>query len=143
MAPIRRSPMAPALALVLISLLVLGLPVPVGEAAKDASISITADKHTVDVGDTVTLHIRLHNIENAALDGDPLSGNKIDMRVLICKTRTYTVTGQTADGANLTRSLTIKAKGVAADVTGKPCRLIILDSAPTPDQSNSGDPGSP
>jgi hypothetical protein len=111
-----RSPIVIAWVFVLVSLLVLaaGPAAPVGEAAKDASITITADKQHVNPGDNDTLHIKLQNVKNATLDGQALKGNKIDRKVLVCETTTYTVDGTDPGGKKVSQSLTVYANGFSS-----------------------------
>ena len=111
--------MAVALALVLISLLVnAGAPAPNVEAGKDASVSITADKQNVNAGDTVKLKIKLQNVKNATLNGVALKDgkDKVEKKVLVCATTTYTVEAMPKDGGpKISQSLTINATGTTAN----------------------------
>jgi hypothetical protein len=133
-APVRTSPLvAIALSLLLASLLVfaVGPVAPVGEAAKGASISITADQQTVKSGDNDTLHIRLQNVQNATLNGEALKGDKIDRKVLVCATTTYTVEGTPKDGGpKISQSLTIYATGTT---TKAACPSPTATPNPLPD----------
>jgi hypothetical protein len=133
-APVRTSPLvAIALSLLLASLLVFaaGPVAPVGEAAKGASISITADQQTVKSGDNDTLHIRLQNVQNATLNGEALKGDKIDRKVLVCATTTYTVEGIPQDGGpKISQSLTIYATGTT---TKAACPSPTATPNPLPD----------
>jgi hypothetical protein len=103
-----------ASALVIVALLTAGPFVPLVQAAKDGSISITADKQTVNPGDTDTLHIKLQNVKNATLDGEALKGNKIDRKVQVCETTTYTVAAEATGGQKLSQSLTVNASGFSS-----------------------------
>jgi hypothetical protein len=106
----RRSPFIVAWMFVLVALLATGV-VPSAlnaEAAKDASISITADKLIVNPGDKDTLHIKLQNVKNATLDGQALKGNKVDQKVQVCETTTYTVDATDDGGQKVSQSLTIR-----------------------------------
>jgi subtilase family serine protease len=137
----RRVPIIVAWMFVLASLLLAaaGPAVPAAQAAKDASISITADKLTVKAGDNDTLHIQLQNVKNATLDGQALKGDKIDRKVLVCTTTTYTVDGTDAGGKKISQSLTITATGTS---TTAACLPDLAVTALTATQSyNPQNPG--
>jgi hypothetical protein len=101
-----------ALAFALVSLLVLAAPI--GVAAKGPSITLTADRQTVNAGDNVTLKIKLQNVTNATLNGAALPGgqDQVDEKVLVCATTTYTVAAlPTGGGPKISQALTITASG--------------------------------
>jgi hypothetical protein len=115
--------MVVALVFALISLLVNagGPAAPNAEAAKDASVSITADNQNVNAGDTVKLQIKLHNVTNATLNGVALKDgkDKVDQKVRVCATTTYTVEATPKNGGpKISQALTINATGTT---TNKDC----------------------
>jgi hypothetical protein len=104
-----------ASALVLILLWVAADPLArPAQAAKDSSITITADKQHVAAGDNDTLHIKLQNVKNATLDGVALKGDKINQKVMVCADTTYTVDATDSGGQKISQSLTIYATGTTA-----------------------------
>jgi hypothetical protein len=127
--------MAAALAFVWVSLLVVAAPI--GVAAKGPSITLTADRQTVNAGDNDTLRIKLQNVTNATLNGAALAAGKdqVDKKVLVCATTTYTVTALPTDGGpKISQALTITANGTtskAACVSPTPMPAAV--SNPLPD----------
>ena len=121
---------AAALAFVLVSLLLLaaGPAAPVGEAAKGASITIEADKQIVKAGENVNLKIKLQNVTNATLNGVALPDgkDKVEKKVLVCATTTYTVAAMPKDGGpKISQALTITASGTTT-------KAACASSAPAP-----------
>jgi subtilase family serine protease len=129
----RGGPFLPRLVTAL-SIIVLVSLLTLSAQAADPLIQISADKMTVSAGDKDTLHIRLHNVNNATLNGDPLKGNKIDRKVTVNATTTYTVDATDKDGKPVTQSLTVSVKGSApAAVTPAPANTNQALSPGSPD----------
>jgi hypothetical protein len=91
----------------------------IATAAPNDNISITADHDTVKAGDEDTLKIRLRDVKDATLNGEPLKGDRIDRKVLVCATTTYTVQATDKAGLKVNKALTILATGT----TSKPACL--------------------
>jgi hypothetical protein len=131
---VRRSRSLPPRLVAAVSILVLVSLLTLSAQAADPPIQITADKMTVNAGDKDTLHIRLHNVNNATLNGNPLKGNKIDQKVTVNATTTYTVDATDKNSPPVTQSLTISVKGGApAAVTPAPANTNQTLSPGSPD----------
>jgi hypothetical protein len=108
----------------------------IAAAAPNESISITAEHDTVKAGDEVTLKIKLRDVKDAMLNGEALKGDKVNKKVLVCATTTYTVDGMAKDGKKLSQSLTINASGTSTKPACLP-DLVIADLTVT--QANTAD----
>jgi hypothetical protein len=94
----------PALALAFVLVLLLA----VGASAASPPITISVSPETVDPGSDVTVQVSLHNVKNAQLNGEALTGDKIKKTVTIFKDTTFTVTGTDKKGKPLTQSATAR-----------------------------------
>ncbi len=90
-------------------------------------ITLTADPPALPAGGgQVKLHIRLHNVKDARLDGQSLHGDKTDKTFDLTQTTTFTVTGKDKKHNNqpVTQSLTVV---VAAAPTPEPTPVRVFN----------------
>ena len=90
---------------------------PTAVSADDPPILLSASPQEVKSGEKTTLHVRLHNVKDATLNGDKLKGNKINKKFTITADTTFTVAGKDKKGNPVSQSITVRVIAEAPAVT--------------------------
>ncbi len=105
-------------------------PAPTAPPQPETSVSLTADSDSVNNGSCTTLHASANGIAAAWLEGEAITGGKMDKQVCPCQDTTYTLDVQLANGEHQQHTKTIKVSngGCSGDVGDISIRDINVDS---------------